>query len=226
MDTKLQTSFIPKKPIVTMGGIQRERHFNFLSLIIFMIFMVAAVGAVGVFSYEKYLNAEIANMTAKLKAAQDSLDPSLISGWVRLDKRIESGKEILNLHLALSSFFDLLQKMTLKTVQFKNFNYTIGNGQKISISMNGQADSFAAVALQSDEFAKSSKYITNQLFSNVNIDKETGQVVFQFTATLDPSIISYAKSITSDSSVETTPLDTTTDTETKSTATTSNTLIP
>lgn len=202
MDTKFQTSFIPKKPLVPSIGIGKSgRHVSFFSIIIIFVFLVSLLGATAVFVYEKYLTTRIANMQQSLAQAEASLDPALISEWVRLDKRIESSKEILNVHVALSSFFDILQDMTLKNVQFKNFGYIINSSQKINIAMDGVADSFATVALQSDEFAKKAKSIGSQLFSNIDLDR-SGNVNFRFTATLDPALILYKNTIQNDTSRE------------------------
>jgi hypothetical protein len=193
MDTKFQTSFIPKKPLVPTLGPKSSKHVSFISIIIVFIFLLSLLAAGGVFLYKQFLKSSITQMETKLAAAEAALDPALINEWVRLDKRIESGKELLNVHLALSSFFTLLQEMTLTTVRFKNFSYIVAPGQKIAITMDGEADSFAAVALQSDEFAKQAKYMSNQLFSNINLDP-TGTIIFRFTATIDPQLILYKKS--------------------------------
>lgn len=192
MDTKFQTSFIPKKPLVPAGGrVQTSHHVNFLSIIIVLILATALAGAAAVFATEYYLSNRVASMTNELAAAEASLNQSEISEWVRLDKRIEVGKQLLNNHLAVSVFFDLLQSLTLKTIQFKNFSYAVTSDQKVAVTMDGQADNFAALALQSDELAKQSKSMSNQIFSNIDQDKTTGKITFRFSALIDPSLISY-----------------------------------
>ncbi len=194
MDTKFQTSFIPKKPLVPNGGrIQSTHHLSFFSIIVTLILLVAIAGAGVVFGMERYYTSQIAKMAIKLEAAEESLNQAEIGEWVRLDRRIEAGKELLGNHLAVSSFFDLLEQMTLKSIQFKNFSYSITSGQKVAVTMDGQADSFAALALQSDEFAKQSKQMSNQLFSSIDQDKLTGRISFKFSALIDPSLISYKK---------------------------------
>ncbi len=197
MDTKFQTSFIPKNPLVGSAAVKRKPHTSLVSIIVILIFVISILGSALVFAYEKFLEKRIASMQDDLKAAEQRLDPGLITEWVRLDKRIESSKDLLHTHLAVSSFFDMLEGMTLKNVYFKNFGYQLTANGRVAIAMDGEADSFASVALQSDEFAKNAKVINNQLFSNIDLT-QTGNVVFRFTATLDPSVISYEKEIMGD----------------------------
>lgn len=196
MDTKFQTSFIPKKPLMPTGGRIKTSHgISFFSIIVILILLVALLGAGVVFSMERYYTNRVTTMAAELQAAEDSLNQGEIAEWVRLDKRIEIGKTLLENHLAVSSFFDLLQQMTLKSIQFRNFSYAVAPGQKVAINMDGLADSFAALALQSDELAKQSKSISNQLFSNIDQDKTSGKINFKFSALVDPMLISYQKTL-------------------------------
>jgi hypothetical protein len=194
MDTKLQTSFIPKKPLMPTTGLRHTKHVSFFSILVILIFIFSILGAGLVFAYQKYLGSRIASMQKSLEAAERSLDANLIGEWVRLDKRVESTKDLLHTHIAFSNFLDLLETMTMRDVYFKNFGYTLTNNGRVAIAMDGEASSFATVALQSDEFAKNSKVMTNQLFSNIDLT-QTGNVVFRFTATLDPSVVSYEKLI-------------------------------
>ncbi len=71
--------------------------------------------------------------------------------------------------------------------------------------MNGTARSFNAVALQSDAFGKSSIF-KDPIFSNLNLDQE-GDVVFDFSAVIDPVRVSYAALVLNALSNET-PVDT------------------
>src|SRR5689334_9707206 len=114
MDTKLQTSFIPKKPLIPgTPGAKQTRHTSFVTVLLFLVFLVALSGAALVFAYTQYLQSRISTMEKSIQQAEASLDPALINEWVRLDKRIESSKSLLHTHLAISSFFTLLQTATL-----------------------------------------------------------------------------------------------------------------
>lgn len=194
MDTKFQTSFIPKKPLNGAAVTKSVSGTSFFTVIAVVIFVLTALGAIGVFAYEQYLTSSINSMSTSLAAAQNSLNLSGVAQWVRLDKRIESAKTLLSTHLALSAFFDELSTMTLRNIRFKNFGYSYSSGGKIQISMDGSADSFATVALQSDEFAKNTAELGNQLFSNLDLSPDGG-VTFRFSATLNPASVSYTSLI-------------------------------
>jgi hypothetical protein len=94
----------------------------------------------------------------------------------------------------MSQFFDLLEQATLKSVRFKDFRYNASGDGRSSIALSGEADSFAAVALQSDAFGQS-RFIREPIFSNLDLDNK-GNVIFDFSAFVDPSLISYTRGVT------------------------------
>jgi hypothetical protein len=55
--------------------------------------------------------------------------------------------------------------------------------------MSGLARSFSSVALQSDEFGKN-RFIQQPVFSGFSLD-DRGDVEFNVTALIDPSVVSY-----------------------------------
>jgi hypothetical protein len=59
--------------------------------------------------------------------------------------------------------------------------------------MGGIASSFSSVALQSDIFGEN-KFIQEPIFSNLNLDSK-GDVIFDFSAFVDPRLLSYSDSI-------------------------------
>ena len=193
MEPKFQTSFIPKKPVTVAPQRKKESSSGLFSLIALILFLAALTASVGVFLYQQYLVQSIAKKEASLERARSAFEPALIKEMSRLDARMISAQEILNKHTALSAFFELLEDTTLKTVQFDSFSYSIDAEKKMLISMKGKALSFAAVALQSDSFGNST-LIQEPIFSGLNLDTG-GNVVFDFTATLDPSIVSYADEV-------------------------------
>ncbi|MDB5254331.1 MAG: protein of unknown function with transrane region [Parcubacteria group bacterium] len=193
MEPKFQSSFIPKGPLATSGsvaGIQPKRSLvGFLAKAIFVITLILALAVVG---YKFYLRSDINKMGADLEAAKAKLDPNVITEISNLNTRIVSTQTLLQNHVVLSPFFDFLQESTLKTVRFNDMAY-ISDEKGTTMLMHGQAKGYAAVSLQSDAFSKT-KYFKNPVFSNLDLDNK-GNVVFTFTATVDPSIISYKTAI-------------------------------
>ena len=130
----------------------------------------------------------MAPSAAKARAA---FEPEFIDELRRLDKRIEHSKNIISRHLALSSFFDVLEKATLENVQFKSIRLSANpQGSSLDLSLAGLARSYASVALQSDAFGKT-EGVKNPIFSQLDLGL-AGDISFSVTAILDPEVFKYA----------------------------------
>lgn len=191
MDTQFQPSFIPKKPVV--GSISGSRSSGgVLYYIGTLVFTVTLLASGAVFGYEFYLNGNIAKMESDLSAARAALQPTLIKDLSRANNRFISAEEILNNHVVISSFFNLLQRLTLQSIRFSAFAYDIKQ-EGVVITMKGEARSYANVALQSKIFSEDPAF-TSVLFSDLDLNPK-GNVVFTVKATIDPRTISYAAMI-------------------------------
>jgi hypothetical protein len=186
MDGKFQPSFIPKKSLIVSDKPVRHGSFGFLTLIAVTLLLASLAAAGGVVAWQKLLAVKIQQNEETLKKTRDQFDPALIQELKRMNTRIEVAKDLLNNHLSVSSFFALLSELTLKSVRFKNFSYSI-QGNKVSVTMRGDADNYKAVALQSDVFGKN-KYILEPIISNLS-PEAGGNVAFDFSALIDPSIV-------------------------------------
>jgi len=190
MAEEFQTSFIPKKT-VDSGPQKRRKSVNIFTLIGLIVFLVAVAFAVGLFLYGKLVERNIVRKEAALEQAQESFEPSLIEELVRLDTRIDSADTLLASHIAPSSLLELLETLTLESVQFETFNFSTANQEEtgIQLRMNGHAVGFSAVALQADEIANS-PYFKDPVFSNLSV-LQTGEVEFSVTAIVDSNLLRY-----------------------------------
>ena len=189
MDPQAQTSFIPKKPLDTgmrRGGGGTYGLFFLIALLIFIASLIAAGGA---FLYQQYLQQELASKMDSLKKTEDAYDPAVIQDLLRLDDRINNAEMLLNKHVAISSIFAFIGTQTLKNVYFTTFNYQLNPDGSANISLNGVADSFATVALQSDQMG-SAKLLKNVVFSGIG-GSQGGTIAFSLAATVDASVINY-----------------------------------
>jgi len=195
MEPKFRTSFIPKKTLVTASSLQNKRgsSLGIVTLITLIIALGAVVLSVGVFLYQQILEVSITRKTDTLERARAAFEPALIQELVRVDSRIESAKTILNKHITPSVLFESLEDLTLKSVQFSDFDLTRISDEKISITMKGVAHDFRGVALQADTFGKS-KLVRDPIFSNLNLNQE-GNAVFSLSAFVDPSFINFVNYI-------------------------------
>lgn len=209
MDPQPTSSFIPKKPLAAVpssGG-----GMSILVVIGLLFFLVALVGAGGTYLYEKILIQSVKDKEASLTKEQDALGVTTIEDLRRLDNRLVQAKRLLNSHIAPSAIFQYLSTQTLENVQFTSFDYTLQAGGTASLALTGIADSFATVALQSDQFNAANKTLKDVVFSNVNSD-QTGKVVFNTKTNVVPALFLYSKAVTPGAEGENTaePLATTT----------------
>lgn len=119
-----------------------------------------------------------------------------------IDVEIGYAKQLLNGHLAVSGIFDIISKLTIDKVRFMNMDLTTPLAQSsdgIKISMQGVGTSLQAVAFQSDVLGQLEQYglrkiVKNPILSDPSLDAN-GTVTFGFTATIDPSSLSYERSV-------------------------------
>ena len=198
MDTKFQTSFIPKKALNETTGRPRPESVSIFFIIGVILFILALAAAGGVFGYKKILIKSITDMNSRLAQAKNAFEPEFINTANSLNKRIEASKKLLNAHTVTSSIFDLLENDTLASVKFDTFSYALSDNGVNTLALAGQAKNFSSIALQSDIFGQE-KSIKNPVFSDLNPD-QSGNIVFKFNASLDPSLVSYRKNLTTGSS--------------------------
>lgn len=194
MDTRLRTSFVPKKTLVTKGSAPgvRSAVSPIVSLGIIIFSMTLAVAA-GVFLYRALLQKQVDQEKADLIAAKDALvDPKWIYDVKRLDTRLKTARMLLDEHIIVTPIFELLQNSTLKTVRFLSFDFSSIEGNNVKVSMKGEATSYSSVALLSDSFNQEKSW-RNPMFSDLNLS-QNGTVTFSFTGSVDPSLVLYKTS--------------------------------
>ena len=189
METKFQSSFIPKP----YGS-------NLFFLLAFLILIASLVGAGVVYLYDKKLDNQIAQAKNDLDLARKSFDQNTVKEFSRLNDKINVSETLLKQHTAPSVLFKVIGDTTLKNVRFSNFRYANAGGDKVSVSMSGQAVSYEAVALQASAFTnpKLRNVFRSPIFSDPDLTAE-GRAVFSFTTGVDPNLLNYYK-LRSDSS--------------------------
>ena len=202
MEQNFQTSFIPKKPIMTEEQFTPgKKPIGFLTLFSIFVFLAVVLGSGGLYLYKGMLQKNITDMGANLALAKERFEPTKINQLQVLGKRLEASNSILSKHIAISPIFDVLQKLTLKTIRYTKFSYSFGNEKDstIDVKMSGQAIGYRSIALQSDLLTKD-KNIINPAFSNLSLD-DKGNVVFDLEFSVDPSFVDYKQMLLSQSEV-------------------------
>ncbi len=190
MEPQFRTSFIPKQSIAQPAA-GPSRVMSFVTLAALVVFLLSLSLALSAFLYEQFLKASIARKGESLARAEAAFDPALLQELTRLDARINAADVLLGKHVAVSVLFKFLEEGTLSSVRFNTFSYTETADNRVTLSMKGEASSFAAVALQSDVLGKS-RYIREPIFSNLTLNQE-GNVVFDFISLVSPDLVSFAR---------------------------------
>ncbi len=191
MDSRFQSSFIPKKPVDT-GSLRPSGDVNIFLIVTILIFIITGAAAGGVFFYKTTLQKQSEEKDAELISVKKSFGLEDIQTLKNRVRQLEAVKIILNKHLTATPLFHLIESNTLKNVRFTSFSYT-NKDNKASITLSGEARTFNSVAYQSQVFTDLGEF-TSPSFSGFNL-VDTGNVSFNFTSSLRPDLLNYNKHI-------------------------------
>jgi len=208
MEPKFQTSFIPKKPLVASSGTQATHSISILLTISIILFIVSLAGAGFAFAWEKVLDSNQNNYKNDLAKDQNQFNTDLINTLTTANTKIDIAQSLIQNHLAVSKIFGIISQLTISSVQWKSLTFSApatsgssagGSSNDVTISMQGETDSYYSVAYQSDVFGQSAelgsnRVIKNPVLSNLSVGPN-GKIDFSFTASVDPSELSYVSEL-------------------------------
>ncbi len=202
MEQNFQTSFIPKKPMIKERAISSRPIGLLMIASIFILFTVLAATG-GLYFYKGVITKNIETMNQNLSTARQRFEPSKIVELQLLDKRLRASSEILGHHIAISPIFQALQDITMKTVRYTKFTYSLGDEKdakdsRVSVKMSGVAVGYLSVALQADLFAKNKNFV-DPVFSNLKLD-DKGNVLFDLGFSVDPGFVDYKQMLSTSNS--------------------------
>ena len=211
MDPKFQTSFIPKKPVAGsqqgISAIRRPKSGGtniFMSIAVFL-FVISLVAVGGAYIWKQYLISTQVQYRQELTDRENKFDISQIETLKSATIQISTAKQLLRQHLALSRIFDIISKLTVESVRFLSLDLTApeSSADGLKITMSGYGVNLSTLAFQSSVFGSLEQYglhdvVKNPILSNPALD-QSGTVSFNFSATVDPSKLSYQKIVTATS---------------------------
>ncbi|MCX6702234.1 MAG: hypothetical protein NTX96_03530, partial [Candidatus Zambryskibacteria bacterium] len=127
-------------------------------------------------------------------AARAAFEPEKIQELVDVNNRIISAKNLLENHVVVSKILVLMENLTIKKMRFTEFDY-VNKGNNPTLSIVGEIQTYNALAEQQDIFLKN-EFIKNPVFSNFNLG-DNGYILVNFSANIDPNLLSYKKMIES-----------------------------
>lgn len=193
MESKITSSFIPKKPVVEVSNPASVRYrssgVDFLLLISIVALVVAGVLSAGVFLYHNLTVTDAASQKDQLEKAREAFDTRLLDELTTTSDRIKVADGILAEHTAPSLFLESLERDTLTGVQFLEMKYEQKTPSTASIALKGKSANMNTVALQSARFGESS-LLKNPIFAGVDLVPDG--VTFDVTGEVDLNAIRYS----------------------------------
>lgn len=195
MENSFQTSFIPKKPVVSSSSVKTPR--SLLMIILTFLLVVSVLASIGMYFYKNYLEKQRQTYSESLSVARNSFENETIEELALFNKRTELAKEILNNHLVLSPVFVLLGEITIPSIQYTSFSHQNDEGN-FEVEIQGLAKDYRSIAIQANMFnSKEGHPFDNVLFYNLTKDKN-GNIAFSLKFNVNPSLISYQNNISVD----------------------------
>ena len=188
LSPSIPTSFVPKQPVATDNRRFASGGNNILLIIASVILALTILAAGGTFLYEQYLKKVEAAKSAQILDEQKKVNPDSVNQFIRLRDRLVAAKTVLNQHIVLSQFFNLLETITLQNVHFDGVSISVAEDRSAKISMTGEAKDFNALENQSTVFANQ-KYIKSAVFSGIAVNDKDKSINFAVTANIDPSVL-------------------------------------
>lgn len=210
METKFQTSFIPKKPLVTdptKPVVVHHGGMSIMMIISLMLFVVSIGGAVFSVVWIGVLKQAQDSYKQQLADSEKRFNISLIEDLKKFSTKIDISKQLFQKHLSVSEIFPIINELTIESVKFDTFEFTEpdSSSDSIKITMKGIAKNYNSIAFQSDVFGSSDKFGKNKVIKNPVVadlsEDEGGQINFVFTGQLSSKEILYQKTV--DASVNT-----------------------
>lgn len=194
MENSFQTSFIPKKPVLSSPNGHKLPRSLFLVLSIFIL-IITILTSVGLFLYKNNLEKQRDSLSISLAEIRDSFEKDTVDELLLFDRRIELSKKILDNHIIFSPFFNLLGELTIPSIQYTSFKNE-DTKNNIVIEMKGIARDYRSIALQAEIFnSPQASNLSNVLFYNLVKDKNNN-VSFDLKFNIKPGFFSYKNNTT------------------------------
>lgn len=193
VETRFQTSFIPKKPVIAGVAYRSPSSGSMGLLAIISLIVVIVVGLIslGLFLYTQFLNSNIARIEEELIVVRDSLDQNALDTFLALGAKTASAQGLLNNHIAFSLVTEFLESVALKNVRFKDFIFETRPGAPANVVIKGEAQSYAALASQVHAL-KTVDHIRSVSVSGLALD-EKGNVGFTIKVELKSDLFAYGR---------------------------------
>lgn len=173
-------------------AIEANAKMPFYSLIIIIVFFLCVFIFSGIYLYNNIIlkkqldiinenNSEIQENISKAISQEES---ATVISAISKGKSIRS---ILSSHVYETKIYDLLESVTIKGVSYNDFSEKESKENIISVSINGKAESFNALAKQLMILKKTSE-IKDIVFTDATMEKDA-KVSFSYSLSFDSKLL-------------------------------------
>ncbi len=203
METHFQTSFIPKKPVISASqqvSPSPHQSASLLMVIGVIVFIISILLAGGAYGWKSYLVSQRESYKKTLEEHKKQFKLDLITTLKQTDAKIDLAKQILNDHIATTLILDKLGRVTSDGIRFTTLDLNSAPGKGITLGLNGYGPSYKVVAFQSDLFSHLEDYgLRGEVLGGVvtnPIQNQNSTVSFDMTASINSDSVSYKRTLT------------------------------
>ena len=187
----IPTSFVPHQASAGARRVQTD-FGNAFSVAAYGMLALSFLAMFGVFFYGRILAGDLAARDTELAKAEAAIDPVTIESFIQLRDRLDSSKQLLANHVAVSGLFAALEQRLPTTVRFSSFHVVV-DPKGATIEGTGISRSFNALAFASESFATDGRF-KDIIFSKMSLNKDSS-VSFNFSSSLDSRLLAFSPSL-------------------------------
>ncbi len=195
MEPKFNTSFIPKKTLQDVGEggtsglyVGRRDIYGPGFFLALFLFLVSILATIGLFAYSKIV---LGDIEAKLKTLEDKkniFNTEEISSLIRADKHLSSAKKLVQEHIVSTELLSLLERITLKRVQYVTLEYEGAPTEVAMVLVSGLAKNYQDVALQTEQYRLNS-FLKDPIVRQLEQQRDANNVSFEIEFYVDPTLL-------------------------------------
>ncbi|VAW33185.1 hypothetical protein MNBD_CPR01-522 [hydrothermal vent metagenome] len=190
--SQIPTSFVPHETLPTSSVPKHTRadlHGAF-SFLVYGALALVVSASIGMFVYERVLSGQVVAQHAKIATAEKSINAGTIKQFIHLRDQLSSVHTLLDNHITLSRFFNVLESTTVHDVSFSSLKIGLKDGvdgsKSIMLTGNGRARDFNTLSAEAKSLDGSGAFSGAQ-FSGISVNKDNS-VNFTVNAVVLPSV--------------------------------------
>ncbi len=190
-DNTPKISFIPKSSLVHEESfLERKRPKGIAEVLAVLVFVLSVGSYVFLYFYGNVLKEKNKKITNEIKDAQSifSLSPD-INEAKEFRYRVEIAEELLNARIAVLPVIDFIAQNTVQSILYEKFSFK-HDGNKFTLSLTGEAPSYASLAYQAEVLSGKSKELHGFSIDNVVLTR-FGTITFTIKADFVHEYLSY-----------------------------------